>query len=150
MLKKTEGNNTRGIVVVDDRFGSGNQGVNLPVLGWLSGGQPIEPYDRTNAFFQVSAQMLSGKKRAFCLQIRGNNLISEGLLDKDYIIIEEESGIKDGDTIVAILENGTAILKKFFKEATRVRLEPLVENNQPVYATRIQIQGKCVGIVRSY
>ncbi|NMB57045.1 repressor LexA [Candidatus Beckwithbacteria bacterium] len=150
VLKKTTGNNTRGLVVVDDRFGVGNQGVNLPVLGWITAGQAIEPYDRNNAFFQVSGQMLTGKKRAFILQVRGDGMKDEGVLNEDYLVIEEDVDIKDGDNVVVILENGVALLKKIFQEATRVRLESTGIATQPIYATRVQIQGKCVGVIRKF
>ena len=150
VLKKTAGNRTRGLVVVDDKYGFSKQGVNLPILGWIAAGQPIEPYHEFNANLQVSAEMLSGRKRAFVLQVRGESMIDEGIIDGDYVVIEEENEIKDGDIVVALLENGMATLKKFYKEATRIRLEPANSSMSPIFTNRVQIQGKCVGIIRRF
>lgn len=150
VLRKTQGNKTRGLVVVDEKFGFIKQGVNLPILGWIAAGQPIDPYTEPDSYLQVSAEMLSGRKRAFVLQVRGESMIEEGIIDGDYVVIEEESQVKDGDIVVAILENGMATLKKIFKEATRVRLEPANSSMAPIYATRVQIQGRCVGIIRRF
>ncbi|NMC35667.1 transcriptional repressor LexA [Candidatus Beckwithbacteria bacterium] len=150
VLKKTAGNKTRGIIVVDEKLGTMKQGVNLPILGWIAAGQPIDPYTEPDAYLQVSAEMLSGRKRSFVLQVRGESMIDEGILDGDYVVIEEESDVKDGDIVVAILETGIATLKKIFREATRVRLEPANSSMAPIYATRVQIQGKCVGIIRRF
>jgi repressor LexA len=150
VLKKTAGNQTRGIIVVGDNVGPSKQGVTLPILGWLSAGQPIDPYNNRNAKLQVSSNMLTGKKRAFVLRVRDNTLESEGILENDLIILEEDTNINDGDVVVAILENGSATLKKLYKETTRVRLEPLHSTLSPLYAPRIAIQGKCTGIVRKF
>ena len=150
VLKKTAGNRSRGIIVVDDRFGYTNQGVNLPILGWYSAGQPLEPYSIPDAQVQVSAGMLSGKKRAFILEVRDDSMKDEGVLKKDYLVVEEDTDIKDADVIIAILENGMATLKRFFKESTRIRLEPVASDMAPIYAARIQVQGKCVGVIRDY
>lgn len=150
VIKKMDGNKTRGIMVVDDNLGYSKQGVNLPILGWIAAGQPIDPYTQPDAYLQVSAQMLSGTKRSFVLQARGDSMVDEGILDGDYVVIEEENEIKDGDIVVAILDTGLATLKKFYKEATRVRLEPANSTMSPIFTTRVQIQGKCVGIIRRF
>lgn len=152
VLRKDTGNKTRGIIVVDDTLGSlQNQGIVLPVLGWLKNGAPIEPYKNRNEKLQVSAQMISGAQRAFLLEVYDDSLNNEGILKGDRLIIEETANIKDGDIIVAILETGNAFLRKFFKESTMVRLEGLVDPQvKPLYAARIAVQGKCMGVIRLF
>jgi repressor LexA len=150
VLKKTMANKTRGLMVVDDKLGPINQGVNLPILGWFSTGQAIDPYSNPDAYLQVAAEILPGKKRAFALQVRGDHMIDEGILDGDYLIVEENSNVNDGDAVIAILENNMALLKKIFREATRVRLEAIKSNTAPIYTTRVQIQGRCVGLQRRF
>lgn len=150
VLKKTDGNRTRGLIVVDKRYDYNNQGVNLPILGWISAGQPIDPYDQADSFLQVSGKTLSGLKRAFVLKVRDNSLNQDLIAKNDYIIVEENMNVDDGDIIIAILENGMATVKKFYKETTRIRLEAVTEGRPPIYAARIQIQGKVVGLVRSH
>ncbi|KKT68725.1 MAG: transcriptional repressor LexA [candidate division WWE3 bacterium GW2011_GWB1_44_4] len=113
VLKKYTGS-VRGLEVVEANWHPETAGVNLPILGYIAAGQPIEPYTDPNASFSVSPTMVSGKKRS------------------------------------ALLENGLATLKRFFKEATRIRLEPANSQMSPIYATNVRIQGKCVGVIRKF
>jgi len=77
-------------------------------------------------------------------------MIDDGILDGDYVVIEEQEDVRDGDIVVALLENGLATLKRFFKEATRVRLEPANSTMSPIYASNVRIQGRCVGLIRKF
>ena len=77
-------------------------------------------------------------------------MVEEGIFDGDYVVVEEEAEVRDGDIVVALLDNGLATLKRFFKEATRVRLEPANSKMSPIYATKVQIQGRIVGLIRRY
>ena len=77
-------------------------------------------------------------------------MIEEGILDGDYVVIEETDMAENGDIVVALLENGLATLKRFFKEATRIRLEPANSSMSPIYATNVRIQGRCVGVIRKF
>ena len=89
------------------------------------------------------------KKRSKSVHIQ-EILIDEGILDGDYVVIEQQEKAKNGDIVVAILENGFATLKRFFKEATRVRLEPANSQMAPIFAKNVKIQGKVVGVIRRY
>ena len=149
VLKKYEGS-VRGLEIVDSRYDSSEAGVNLPILGFIAAGKPIEPYTDPNASFSVSPAMVSGKKRSFVLQVKGDSMVEEGILDGDFVIIEEDQEVKNGDIVVALLENGLATLKRFFKEATRVRLEPANSSMSPIYATNVKVQGKVVGVIRKF
>jgi len=149
VLRKFEGA-VRGIELVDERYASDANGIELPVLGFIAAGRPIEPYTDPNAKFTVSPAMVSGQKRSYVLKVKGDSMIEEGILDGDYVVIEEQPEVHNGDIVVALLDNGMATLKRFFKEATRVRLEPANSTMSPIYATRVKIQGKCVGVIRRY
>lgn len=140
----------RGIEIIDKTIANLIKGIELPVLGFIAAGQPIEPYHDPNATIDISPSFLSGKKRAFVLQIRGNSMVDEGILDGDYAVIEQQETANNGDIVVAILENGFATLKRFFKEATRVRLEPANSQMSPIFAKDVKIQGKVVGVIRRY
>lgn len=151
VLRKNAGNKTRGIIVVDETLGSlQNQGVTLPILGWFKNNNPIEPYNNRNAKMQVAAEMISGIQRAFILEVHDDSLVSQGILKDDKLIVEETAKIKDGDIIIAILENGNAVLKRFFKEPTMVRLESITSSEKPSYAARIAVQGRCLGVIRMF
>ena len=149
VLKKYTGS-VRGLEADEAKWHPETAGGNLPILGYIAAGQPIEPYTDPNASFSVSPTMVSGKKRSFVLQVKGDSMIDEGILDGDYVVIEETDMAENGDIVVALLENGLATLKRFFKEATRIRLEPANSQMSPIYATNVRIQGKCVGVIRKF
>ena len=149
VIKRFEGA-VRGIEVLDQKMAHVLQGIELPILGYIAAGQPIMTYTDPEASIKVSPSMVSGKKRTYVLQVKGDSMIEEGILDGDHVIIEEQSFANDGDIVVALLENGLATLKRFFKEADRIRLEPANSSMSPIYATDVKIQGKCVGVIRRF
>ncbi len=140
----------RGIEVLDDAPSVDDLGVNIPVLGFIAAGAPLEPHTDPNATVTVSPGMLSGKKTAFSLQVKGESMIEEGILDGDFVICEQQDFADNGDIVVAMLENGFVTLKKFFKEVDRIRLEPANSQMQPIYAKNVTIQGKVTGILRRF
>lgn len=149
VIKKFDGA-VRGIELVDRTFLRITDAIDLPLMGYIAAGRPIEPYSDPNATFKVSPQLISGKRRAYVLQVKGNSMIEEGILPDDYVVIEEHEDVANGDIVVALLDNGLATLKKFYKEATRIRLEPANSTMQPIYATNVKVQGKCVGLIRKF
>lgn len=149
IIKRTHGT-IRGIEIIDKSYQELAKGVELPILGLIAAGQPIEPYTDPNATMSVAPGLISGAKRSFILRVKGSSMIEEGILDGDYVVIEEQQTAKDGDIVVAMLENGFATLKRFFKEATRVRLEPANSQMAPIFARNVKIQGKVVGVIRKY
>ena len=149
VLKKYDGS-VRGLEIVDQRYATTGDGLSLPILGFIAAGKPIDPYTDPNATFSVSPNMVTGKKRSFVLQVKGDSMVEEGILDGDYVVIEEDKEANNGDIVVALLENGLATLKRFFKEATRIRLEPANSSMSPIYATNVKIQGKVVGVIRRF
>ncbi|MCL5070248.1 MAG: transcriptional repressor LexA [Actinobacteria bacterium] len=149
VIKKFEGA-VRGIEVLDQKISSTLKGIELPVLGFIAAGSPIMPFTDPDATIKVAPNMISGKRRSFVLQVKGDSMIEDGILDGDYVIIEEQNTANDGDIVVALLNNGLATLKRFFKEATRIRLEPANSSMSPIYATDVKIQGKCVGVIRRF
>ncbi|PIR65103.1 MAG: repressor LexA [Candidatus Pacebacteria bacterium CG10_big_fil_rev_8_21_14_0_10_36_11] len=149
VIKKHEGT-VRGIELVDRTFLHVTESIDLPILGFIAAGSPIEPYTDTDATFKVSPEMISGKKRAYILQVKGQSMIEDHIDDGDYVVIEETAEVNNGDIVVALLDNGLATLKRFYKEVTRVRLEPANATMSPIYATNVQIQGRVVGLIRKF
>lgn len=140
----------RGIEILIDNFNQKEDAITLPLLGFIAAGKPLEPYTDPNATLNIPSFLISGKKRAFILQVKGSSMVEEGIFDGDYVIVEEQATAKNGDIVVALLENGFATLKRFFKEATRVRLEPANSKMAPIFAKNVTIQGKVVGLIRRY
>ncbi|MFH1243979.1 MAG: transcriptional repressor LexA [bacterium] len=149
VIRRFEGA-VRGIEILDHKIGHLTNGVELPILGFIAAGQPIVPMTDPNATLKVASSMLTGKKRSFVLQVRGDSMIEEGILDGDFVVIEERKEANNGEIVVALLDNGLATLKKFFKEATRIRLEPANSTMKPIYAKNVAVQGAVVGLVRRF
>lgn len=149
VIKRHEGT-VRGIELVDRTFLRVTDSIDLPILGFIAAGSPIEPYSDPDATFKVSPEMVSGKKRSYILQVKGQSMIEDHIDDGDYVVIEETQDVNNGDIVVALLDNGLATLKRFYKEVTRVRLEPANSNMSPIYATNVQIQGRVVGLIRKF
>jgi len=149
VIKRYEGT-VRGIEMVDRTFLRMTDSVDLPLLGIIQAGQPIEPYPENNATFKVSPELITGKKRAYVLQVKGQSMIEDHIDEGDYVVVEETQEVNDGEIVVALLDNGLATLKRFYKEVTRVRLEPANSQMSPIYATHVQIQGRVVGLIRKF
>jgi repressor LexA len=126
------------------------EGFDAPILGFIAAGAPIEPYTDPNATMNIPAAFVSGKKRTYVLQVRGESMIEDGIMDGDHVIIEQAEAATNGEIVVALLDNGMATLKRFFKETTRIRLEPANAKMQPIFVKNVRIQGKVVGLVRRY
>lgn len=148
-IKRFEGA-VRGIEVIDSKISAALKGIELPVLGFIAAGQPIMTFTDPNATVNVPANMVSGKKRSYVLQVKGDSMIEDGILDGDHVVIEEQSVANNGDIVVALLDNGLATLKRFYKEPNRIRLEPANSAMEPIYATDVKIQGKCVAVIRRF
>jgi len=149
VIKRHEGA-VRGIELLDRTFVRMSDNVDLPLLGFIAAGSPIEPHTDPNATFKVSPEMISGKKRSYVLQVKGKSMIEDHIDEGDYVVIEETQSVNDGDIVVALLDNGLATLKRFYREMTRVRLEPANSTMSPIYATNVQIQGRVVGLIRKF
>ena len=152
VIKKYEGA-VRGIEVLDQQISSALSGVELPILGYIAAGQPIMTYTDPNATIKISPSMVSGKKRSYVLQVKGDSMIEEGILDGDHVIIEEQNTATNGEIVVALLDNGLATLKRFFREPNRIRLEPANSAMESIYVNdpdSLKIQGKCTGVIRRF
>jgi len=149
LIKKKAGK-TRAIELVSsaEEFDSGS--LDVPILGFIAAGAPIEPYTDPNASMQVPTSLVSQKKRVYVLQVRGESMIEEQIRDGDYVVIEETESANNGEIVVALLDNGMATLKRFYKEATRIRLEPANAKMSPIFVKNVRIQGKVVGLIRRF
>ena len=149
VLKKEEGAR-RGLEIVDQRvMGWVQTAVEIPLAGRIAAGSPIEAINDHTAAVTVPPDMI-GKKKCFALQVRGDSMKDAAILDGDFVICEETSDASNGDIVVALLSNNFATLKRFFKEADHVRLEPANSSMHPIITNEVTIQGKVVGVIRNY
>lgn len=139
----------RGIALTE-HIPQTSQGLEVPILGFIAAGTPLEPYTDPNATLSIAPSMVSSKKRVFVLQVRGESMIEDGIWDGDFVVIEQQEYADNGDIVVALLDNGLATLKRYYKEETRVRLEPANRTMSPIFAKKVTVQGKVVGLIRKY
>ena len=142
----------RGIEIVEGTFRSPLQeGVmELPVLGFIAAGAPLEPYTDPNSYLSVSPHLVSRDKPAYALQVKGESMKDDGILDGDYVVVQHQKDAKNGDIVVALLPNGLATLKRIYFEKTRIRLEPANTAMSPIFTTHVKIQGVVRGMIRRY
>lgn len=124
--------------------------VELPVLGFISCGEPIEPYTDPNATIGVNANLVKAGDQSFVLQAKGDSMIDDGILSGDYVVVKEQQNANNGDIVVAVLKNGFATLKRYYREASRIRLQPANSTMSPIYATDVEIRGKVVAVIRQF
>lgn len=142
----------RGIELINDKIKLtvNETAVELPVLGFIAAGTPLEPYTDPNYYLSIPANILNGKKSGYILQVKGDSMIEEGILDGDYVVIQYQQDAQNGDIVVAILPNGLATLKRIHFEKERIKLEPANSSMSPIYTTHVKIQGKVVAVYRRY
>lgn len=124
--------------------------VELPVLGFIACGEPIEPYTDPNATLAINSNLVRPGDKSFVLQAKGDSMIDDGILNGDYVVVKEQRNAYNGDIVVAVLKNGFATLKRFYKEATRIRLQPANSAMSPIYVTDVEIRGKVVAVIRQF
>lgn len=128
------------------------QAVELPLMGRIAAGVPIEAIAHASHNVAVPSQMLSGKGEHYALEVRGDSMIEAGINDGDVVIIRETTVADNGDIVVALVEDQEATLKRFYRRGNAIALEAA----NPVYETRIlpedkvKVQGRLVGLIRSY
>lgn len=137
-------------ILVSDLIPAKPQGTTVPILGFIAAGAPLEPYTDPHAAMSIPPDLITGKKRVYVLQVRGESMIEDHIQDGDYVIIEQAESAQNGDVVVALLDNGMATLKRFYREATRVRLEPANSTMSPLFVKNVRIQGKMVGLIRKF
>ncbi|OGG36028.1 repressor LexA [Candidatus Gottesmanbacteria bacterium RIFOXYB1_FULL_47_11] len=150
-INKLDGT-ARGIEIVEQyaKAATGKNIIDLPVLGFIAAGAPLEPYSDPNFYMSVAPGMISADKPSYILQVKGTSMIEDGIMDGDFVVIQHQQDAKSGDIVVALLPNGFATLKRIYFEKDRIKLMPANSTMSPIFATHVKIQGKCVGLIRKF
>jgi len=122
----------------------------LPVLGYIACGEPIEPYTDPNATLMVNSGLVRSGEKSYVLQAKGDSMVDDGILSGDYVVVREQKEANNGDIVVAVLKNGFATLKRFYREANRIRLQPANSMMSPIFVTEVEIRGKVVAVIRQF
>jgi repressor LexA len=150
-IKKLDGT-ARGLEVIKENFrtGSSEGAVELPVMGYIAAGSPLEPFTDPNYYISVAPNMVAPNKPHYILQVKGTSMIDDGIMDGDYVIVQHQQDAKNGDIVVALLPNGLATMKRIYFEKERIKLMPANSQMSPIFTTHVKIQGKVVGLVRKF
>lgn len=122
--------------------------LSVPVVGSVAAGQPILAEENIEEYFPLPIQYAKNREM-FMLRVRGESMINAGILDGDYVIVEQQQTARNGEIVVALIDDG-ATVKTFYKEQNHIRLQP--ENNalEPIIVKDVQIVGKVSGVFRKY
>jgi repressor LexA len=118
-----------------------------PIIGEIAAGGPIEAYQDASETISVPDAVVA-KGDAYVLRVRGDSMIDAHITDGDYVVIRPQQTARDGDIVVAQVEENAVTLKRFFKEKNRVRLQPANESYAPQFYDNVNIQGKLIGVIR--
>ncbi len=123
--------------------------ISLPIVGAIAAGLPIEAIESRDQTIAVPEEIVKGKN-AYVLKVKGDSMIESFIADGDYVVCEKTDFARDGDTVVALLEDGVATLKKFFRKKHFVRLQPANPKYAPLDVRSVIIQGRVLGVIRQY
>lgn len=151
LLRKSD-NEARSVQLVQPEEFEQENSVSLPILGLIAAGQPIETLGGHTETLEVPPFMV-GRKHSYVLQVRGDSMIEEGIMDGDYVVIQEKDVPSNGEMVVALVDGEAATLKRYYKEKGHIRLQPSNAAYEPIIIPAgmpIQIQGVCIGVIRKY
>ena len=125
------------------------QAIEIPLVGLITAGEPIEAV-QDNETIAVPASFVTDEVNSYVLKVKGESMIEDGILSGDYVIVERDPSPRNGDVVVALLDNAYATLKKFYRETNRIRLQPANSSMKPIYAQNPLIQGVVKGVIRKF
>lgn len=151
MLQKGD-NEARSIQLVQASHIDPTSSFELPILGLVAAGQPIETLGVHPETLEVPSFMV-GRKNSYVLQVKGDSMIDEGIHTGDYVVVMEKPTPSNGEMVIALINGGEATLKRYYKEKNHIRLQPSNAAMEPIIiepGTPIEIQGTVIGLIRKY
>ena len=142
-------NRSRSVELLPGR--AGGRAMELPMLGYVAAGSPIEAVASTETI-SVPESLVAGRRDTYVLRVRGESMIDEQIRDGDWVVVEDRKSADNGEMVIALVGGQDVTLKKFYREAGRIRLQPANPTMQPIYVDPdgVQIQGVVVGVMRKY
>jgi repressor LexA len=121
----------------------------LPLMGRIAAGQPIEAVENPET---ISLGDITRSKDVFVLQVKGESMKDEHIVDGDYVLVEKSQTARDGEIVVALVEGTDATLKRLYREGANIRLQPSNAALKPIVvpAKSVQVQGRVIGVLRKY
>lgn len=148
-IKKGNGKNRTIELMVDNEYMNKNEEVvEVPLLGKITAGNPIEAIENPDEYFSLPAYLIPKSKEVFTLNVSGDSMINAGILDGDIVIVERRNTAKNGEIVVAMTEENEVTLKTFYKEKDHIRLQPENDTMEPFIFDNVYILGKAIGLYR--
>src|SRR5262245_41174303 len=141
-------NRSRSVELLSAR--TGQRAVELPMLGYVAAGAPIEAVATSESV--AVPEVLTGKRDSYVLRVKGDSMIDEQIRDGDFVVVEDRKTADNGEMVIALIGGTDVTLKKFYRESGRIRLQPANPAMQPMLfdPSQVQIQGVVVGVMRRY
>ena len=139
----------RAIEIVDENFNlTRREMVNVPIVGRVAAGETILAVENIENYFPIPAEFMPNEQ-TFILQVQGESMVNAGILDGDYILVEQQTTANDGDMVVALVDD-SATVKTFYKENGYYRLQPENDFMEPIIVSDVMIMGKVIGTFRFF
>lgn len=150
-IEKGDGKNRTLRLLVDNEFLEKDENtVDVPLLGKVTAGNPIEAIETPNEYFPLPVNLIAGKKEVFTLKVSGDSMINVGIYDGDILIVERKNTAVNGETVVAMNDNNEVTVKTFYKENGYFRLQPENDTMAPIILNNVTILGKAIGLYRKF
>ena len=148
-IKKEDTKNRAIELLVKNEFAQNNElVVEVPLLGKITAGSPIEAIEQPDEFFSLPAYLIPKNKDVFTLNVSGCSMINAGILDGDIVIVERQNTARNGEIVVAMTDENEVTLKTFYKEKDHFRLQPENDTMEPIILNNVTILGKAIGLYR--
>lgn len=148
-IKKDDNKNrTIEILVPNEYLEKSSTVVDVPLLGKVTAGTPIEAIETPDEYFSLPTNLITSKNEVFTLKVSGESMINVGIYDGDILIVERRSTAKNGETVVAMNSDNEATVKTFYKENGHFRLQPENDTMEPIILNEVTILGKVIGLYR--
>jgi len=122
--------------------------IEVPLLGKVAAGNPIEAIENPNEFFNLPSYLVPQNTEVFTLKVNGESMINAGILDDDIVIVKKQNNANNGEIVVAMTEDNEVTLKRFYKEKDHIRLQPENDLLEPIILNNVTILGKAIGLYR--
>ena len=122
--------------------------IEVPLLGKVAAGNPIEAIENPNEFFALPKELVPNNKEVFTLKVNGESMINAGILDDDIVIVKKQKDANNGEIVVAMTDENEVTLKRFYKEKGHIRLQPENDYLEPIILDNVTILGVAIGLYR--
>jgi repressor LexA len=148
-LLKPRGRMKQSLAVAAAAAAAAESGMSLPLMGRIAAGQPLEAMENPES---ISLADFTRSKDVYVLQVKGESMQDEHIVDGDYVLVEKTNVARDGEIVVALVNGSDATLKRIYVEGNKIRLQPSNAAMPPIMvpAAVVQVQGRVIGVLRKY